>query len=312
MHSQNSEGLSRSSSHILVADLKRSIQRRPMYMTIDKAKEMIEWNEPLESMDLRHYRIFSCISNASNRSRCLDSTQIESEIVSIDRKSYHSPKVSNDSYIWAVSAIYKEGSGDMVWYNNTHVVEVSSTSLHGIEGIVALLLLGIFAYALFQKVKYMSGIRVELPPGVLVRYEIKESDQCDMPSIPGSFSPTVILADSTSTDYCDRRSVSFSTNLPHIELTYMALPSTTLQDAVVPSKPLLSIKYTNAYVLPPTGTPGTPSVQSPVSDGYVQPKVPVKSNSNGYVSMQNIMPKSQLSNCPSEYVCANMEPRNVL
>lgn len=262
-------------------------------MTIDKAKEIIEWNEPLEIDDLLYYTIFSCISNASNRSRCLDSTQIEAEKVSIDRRSYKSPKVSNDSYIWAVSAIYNQGSGDMVWYNNTHVVEVSSNSLHGIEGIVALLLLGIFAYALFQKVKYMAGIRVELPPGVLVRYDLKDGDQCDMPSIPGSFSPTVILTDSISTDNCNPRSVSFSTSLPLIEVTYTALPGTTLQEAIVPSKPKLSITY-------------TPSVEPPVSDGYVQPKVTFQPNSNGYVSMQNIMPKSQLPNSPpSEYVSAN-------
>lgn len=264
---------------------------------------MINWNEPSESNDLRHYTIFSCISNTSNRSRCSDFSRIEADEVPTDHTYYKSLRVSNDSYIWAISAIYDQGAGDMVWYNHTHLVQLKP-SLHGIEGVVALLFLGVFVYVLIQKFKFMAGIRVELPPGVLsARYDTKDSDQYEMLSIPASFSPTILLPDNTSTDYlAPTLAGTSSTSLPGSEL-----PGTVLEDAALPSTPLHPLPDTTTYVL--QGTVALPA--SPVgplaSVGAHQAKVPIQSISNGYVSMQQVMPVSSSTFNPSEYVRPNME-----
>ncbi|KAH8396329.1 hypothetical protein KR222_008494, partial [Zaprionus bogoriensis] len=174
VRSQNSVGLSANSSSLVIDKLEISALRLPQKLVIDKKAQRISWTAPLEQADLRSYRIFWCIADTSDHARCDDSQRIESVEASADYDHFESANVKNDSYRWAVSASYGYGSacrsGGMVWRDpGTLYIQDDADgrlSMHGIEGVLALLVLGLCFYALFWKYQHCSGIDVDLPPGV--------------------------------------------------------------------------------------------------------------------------------------------------
>lgn len=221
VHSQNSVGLSNKSSRILIGELEKSAQKRPKLIERNKSKGKISWQAPENAADVSHYMVFWCIENESNHSQCLESTSIAAEKVPKYHTYYVNPNITKDSFKWAVSAIYGEDSGGMVWYTIRGQQTTTSTTLHGIEGVVALLILGSIGYLAIRKFRDCSDIGIEFPPGVFSNQDNKDNEQHPMLSIPG-------------------RSVQF-TDIP-------------LPGSVPPGTPLLGLHLPATPGTPPVGT----------------------------------------------------------
>lgn len=246
VHSQNSVGLSANSSSILIGELEKSAQRRPKLIERNKEKGHISWHAPENAPDVSHYMVFWCIENESNHSQCLNSTRIAAEKVPKDCNYYVNPNIPNDSFKWAVSAIYAQISGGMVWYSIHGEQTTTSTAFHGIEGVVALLILGGLGYLAIRKFRDCSDIGIEFPPGVFSNQDNKDNEQHPMLSMPG-------------------RSVRFT--------------DITLPGSVTPGTPPLGLHLTATPATPPLGTDtfGTPSVSLPAVQFPFEPP-PVISN----------------------------------
>ncbi|KAL7742502.1 hypothetical protein ACLKA6_005661 [Drosophila palustris] len=177
IRSENSVGKSKESSHLMISQEAGSgLEKRiPKYLEVSKANKQISWQHVEQRENLIGYSVYWCVSNVTNRNKCNNSMAIEMNRVDAQRNYYDTPMAIDDSYEWAVSANYNGTllSGGMIWRQWTpHAIPNLKTadqnSRHGLEGVIALLILAGCLYLLFRKYKYMSNIKVDLPPGVLI------------------------------------------------------------------------------------------------------------------------------------------------
>ncbi|KAM8719720.1 hypothetical protein ACLKA7_005876 [Drosophila subpalustris] len=177
IRSANSVGKSKESSQLMISQEAGSgLEKRiPKYLEVSKAKKQISWQHVEQRENLIGYSVYWCVSNVTNRNKCNNSMAIEMNHVDAQRNYYDTPMAIDDSYEWAVSANYNGTllSGGMIWRQWTpHAIpnlkSADQNSRHGLEGVIALLILAGCLYLLFRKYKYMSNIKVDLPPGVLI------------------------------------------------------------------------------------------------------------------------------------------------
>lgn len=271
VHSKNSVGLSSVSSRILIGELEKSAQKRPKLIERNKDKGSISWPAPENAANLSYYMVFWCIENETNHSQCLESTDIAAEKVPKERTYYVNPNITKDSFKWAVSAIYGEDSGGMVWYTIHGQQTTTSTTLHGIEGVVALLILGGIGYLAIRKFRDCSNIGVEFPPGIFSNQDTKDNKEIErhtILSIPGR---SVQFTDSPLPG-------SVPPDAPLLGLHLTATPGTPPVDTDTIGTPAGKHPFEPQPVISSdTGTLGTPSLALPdAPSGYVIPTRPAK------------------------------------
>ncbi|KAH8386645.1 hypothetical protein KR093_001654, partial [Drosophila rubida] len=167
VRSQNNVGLSENSSRIVISQLADAKDRQPTSLCFDKKAHQLRWKAPSTTTDLLTYTVYWCVSNTTDAGRCQDSMRLEAiNTNSLQNLFALSQDDSYRSNRWGVAGNFSSSAaGGIVWWDGiAQCNDVSSGS--SVEGITALGVLGILLYCLIRKCRYMSDIKVDLPPGV--------------------------------------------------------------------------------------------------------------------------------------------------
>ncbi|EDW66316.1 cytokine receptor isoform X1 [Drosophila virilis] len=177
IHSRNAIGLSTSNSQVRIPELVQPGKRIPRNVNRSKMLGSLSWEPPEQSGDLLGYTVYWCSTNVTDRSHCNETLAIEStELLLPNSCYYENAKLRLDSYEWGVSGNYgphSTGSGGIYWLEWHYGTLLLSPNpltevdwMHNLQGIVALVVLGVFIHMIVRKFRTMSDIDVVLPVGV--------------------------------------------------------------------------------------------------------------------------------------------------
>ncbi|XP_064538775.1 cytokine receptor [Drosophila montana] len=177
IRSRNAIGMSTKSSQIRIPQLVLPGQRIPRNVTVSKTAGSLSWEPPEQGDNLLGYTVYWCRSNVTDRSHCNETVAIASaELVQPTRCYYEDARLRLDSYEWGISANYEpnsDGSGGIHWLEWHYGALVSQNNerqvdwMNNLQGIVALVVLGVFIHMIVRKFRSMSDIDVVFPVGVL-------------------------------------------------------------------------------------------------------------------------------------------------
>ncbi|XP_060664446.1 cytokine receptor isoform X1 [Drosophila nasuta] len=174
--SQNSAGLSENSSDILISQLTNAEDRKPIDMCIETETQKLRWKEPKITDGLTSYTIYSCDTTKAVPDRCKDPLRL----AATNTNSWDNYFIFHNSYKyykWAVAGNYSgsTAAGGIVWLDDKNSCHTNAGEWwfdnRNVHAIIALGVLGVTLYFLIRKFRYMSDIKVDLPPGVLVDRE---------------------------------------------------------------------------------------------------------------------------------------------
>jgi len=160
--SQNVLGKSQDSSLLKVPRLSDLKDRQIARYTYNKTKYILTWNEPTETRNLHGYIVYWCQFSGVVQDDC-DDDSISTNFTLEPRYNF-SEKVPAPWFRRGVSANYNDSiSGGIVWLPGEHEAPAEqSAALRFVEGIIALLVLGVI-FLVVRKLRKMSDIRVEMP-----------------------------------------------------------------------------------------------------------------------------------------------------
>ncbi|KAH8284246.1 hypothetical protein KR044_000793, partial [Drosophila immigrans] len=166
IRSQNNVGVSENSSRILISQLADVKQRQATDLCFDKSKRRLHWKAPEMTQGLIAYTVYSCDWETRQVKKCQDGVSLLAINTHSLNNSYDLGP--NDSFLsmrWAVAGNYSSTlAGGLAWCDGPVWCDDKT---RGYEGIIALSVLGLFTlYFLIRKCRYMSDIKVDLPPGV--------------------------------------------------------------------------------------------------------------------------------------------------
>ncbi|XP_037727184.1 cytokine receptor isoform X1 [Drosophila subpulchrella] len=185
--SQNVLGKSQDSSLLEVPKLSNLTDRRITRYSYNKTSYILTWNEPTETRNLHGYIVYWCQFSGVVQDDC-DDDSISTNFTLEPRYNF-SGKVPAPWFRRGVSANYNDSiSGGIVWLPGEHEAPAEqSAALRFVEGIIALLVLGVI-FLVVRKMRKMSDIRVEMPDMScdIESYETKEPTRPRYPAIiPG-------------------------------------------------------------------------------------------------------------------------------
>ncbi|KAH8399715.1 hypothetical protein KR215_001130, partial [Drosophila sulfurigaster] len=173
--SQNSAGLSENSSHILISQLTTAEDRKPFDMCIETETQQLRWKKPNITDGLTSYTIYSCdIYNRSitDPDRCKDPLRLVATNTNSWENYFIFQNSSYKDYRWAVAGNYSgsTAAAGIVWLDDKNSCHTNAGEwwfdIRNVHAIIALGVLGVTLYFLIRKFRYMSDIKVDLPPGV--------------------------------------------------------------------------------------------------------------------------------------------------
>ncbi|XP_017066872.1 cytokine receptor [Drosophila eugracilis] len=237
--SANSLGKSKESSRMEIPNLANIRERRLLLDRYNKTTSKLTWIEPKDKKNLLGYIVYWCTISTKHEQSCDDALPIEMNFT-------HEPNY-NFSHVhvvfrMAVAANYSDGiSSGMRWWTGKSEIPEEMASLRYVEGIIALIMLGLI-FLVVQKLRKMADIRIVLPDMVETAAMLRNEPQC----YPGTVPPEKFYAEMPT------KCVTFEEPIRMPEIELQELPKT----QPVPQR--------NQYVTMNTMT-------SPSSDGYIKP-----------------------------------------